>query len=261
MRRMFSIFRSPVALAGLVLAAFVLTGLAATFALGGFGLAQEETPTVPTAEETATAPEATPAEKDALRDQFLDNLAEQLGISRERLDQALSQAALDVVDQAVADGRITQEEADRIQEAIESGEFPFFFGRHGFGHGFGHHGFGPGLGCPGVAADELAGFLGISVDDLRAARAEGQSLAQIAEANSKTRDELKSYLLSRVGERLDQAVADGKITQEQADQKLEDFSARLDDLIDSTGGPGFGGPWWPHGPKEESDDTASETTL
>src|SRR3972149_2038639 len=138
MRRVLSIFRSPVALAGLVLAAFVLTGLAATFALGGFSLAQEGTPpaTTPAQNEASPTPGAdeTPSadNKETLRDDLLQRLADELGISVDDLKQAMSNVALDLVDQAVADGRITEEEAGDLRERIASGAFPFF------GSGF-HH--------------------------------------------------------------------------------------------------------------------------
>lgn len=205
----------------------------------GLVAAQEDgnTPT-PAAQEQSDATaipsgsDATPAEKDTLRDQFLDGLAEQLGVSREQLDQAIGDSALAVIDQVVADGQLTEDEAARIRDLINSGEFPPFFGRHGHGYG----GFAHGL-CGGANLEDLAGFLGVEASVVRDGLENGQSLAQIAEANGKTRDELKSFLLSSITDKVNQAVADGKITQERADEKLENFSARLDDLIDRQGAP------------------------
>lgn len=235
--------------------------LVAAAVVGGVVLAQTDeetpTPTAPTeSDETATpaasateeaATPTTPAEgdetptaedKETLREDFLNRLAEQLGISREQLDQALSNAALTLVDEAVADGRITEEEAARIRERIESGEgLPFF------GHRRPHHG--P-LGGTVYGIREVAEFLGVEPEQIREGLRDGQSLAQIAEANGKSRDELKSFLTSQLQERLNEAVADGKITQERADEKLENFQERVDDLIDRTGP--FPRGRWHHGP-------------
>ena len=236
MRRVLSIFRSPVALAGVVLAAFVLTGLAATFALGGFSLAQEDTPTAtaPAQDEATATPAAdeTPGadDKEALRDDLLQRLADELGISVDDLRQAMSNVALDLVDQAVADGRITEDEAADIRERIASGDFPLFgFGfHHGRGHGF--------SGC-GYALSDVADFLGMEAADVRSALEDGQSLTQIAEANGKTRDELKNYLLDELTDKVNQAVENGRVTQERADEILANAPDRIDQQIDREGLP------------------------
>ena len=177
-------------------------------------------------------------EKESLREDFLSRLADELGITREQLDQALTDTALGLVDEAVAEGRLTQEEAERIRERIAAGELPFF----GFGHGM-RHGFGPGQGfghgpCLGrYALGEVAEFLGIEPADVREGLEGGQSLTQIAEANGKTRDELKSFLLAEVEEKVNEAVANGRSTQERADEILQNASERIDELIDREGLP------------------------
>ncbi|OGO50974.1 MAG: hypothetical protein A2148_03045 [Chloroflexi bacterium RBG_16_68_14] len=244
---MVSIFKKPIPLASAVLAAFVVAVLVAGFAAGGFSLAQEDeaTPTVEAGETPAVD------EKESLREEFLSRLAENLGISVEKLEQALSQTALGLVDQALADGRITEEKATELRERIESGEGPLF--PHLRPHPGPHH---RGVGV----VRQVAEFLGLEPQEVFEALKSGQSLAQIADAQGSSADKLKAFLLSELEQYLAQAVEKGRITQEQADQKLEDSTARLDDLIDSTGGPGFGGPWWPHGPKED-EATPSGTSL
>ena len=235
MRRVLSIFRSPVALAGLVLAAFVLTGLAATFALGRFSLAQEDTPTAttPAGDEATATPVAdeTPGtdDKEALRDDLLQRLADELGISVDDLRQAMSNVALDLVDQAVVDGKLTEEEAATIRERIESGDAPFFFP----GHGRHHRGYGPAH----PALGNVAEFLGVEPKDVLDGLQNGQSLAQIAEANGKTRDELKNYLLDELTDKVNQAVENGRITQERADEILANAPDRIDQQIDREGLP------------------------
>lgn len=240
MERTRGIFRNPVALIGMGFATFALALFVAGLVTGGFSLAQEGTPTA-TAGAT-TSPEATPSGdtdtgKDARRDQYLDTLAGNLGVSREALDEALKQTGLDMVDQALADGKITEEEAANIRQRIESGD-GFFFGP--FGHG--HHGHGPHFGF-GYELGDVADFLGITQANLRTALQDGQSLTQLAEANGKTRDELKAYLVSEVQDQLDQAVENGRITQDEADTKLANATEHIDTLIDREGLPDR--PWGP----------------
>jgi hypothetical protein len=54
-----------------------------------------------------------------------------------------------------------------------------------------------------MGSDALETFLGITADELHTAMSEGSSLAEIAEANGKTRDELKTFLTGEMGESLD----------------------------------------------------------
>jgi uncharacterized protein YidB (DUF937 family) len=173
--------------------------------------------------------------KDRLGD-FIARLAENLGIEQEELEAAIDQTQLDLVDEAVADGKLTEEQAESIRERIESGE-----GLHPFARGF-RKGFalGRGFGCVGAASDELAGFLGVTVDDLRAAMADGQSLAQIAEANGVKVEDLSAFLLAELEARLAEAVESGKIDQARADEILANAPDKIDDLINREGLPGKG---------------------
>lgn len=177
--------------------------------------------------------------KEDLRDAYLARLAQELGVSQEELEGALSRTALAMLDQAVADGRLSEDEAARIRERIETGEaVPF---GPGFGRGHGGQKFARGFHL-GVELGDLATFLGVEeqvvIDGLR----DGQSPAQVAEANGKNRDELRSYLLSQLDERLSNAVEEGDITQEEADAKRAGAEERIDDLIDREGFPMGPGP-------------------
>lgn len=227
------IFRSPVALGGLIAAGIVFAVAGAAIVTGGFTSAQE-TPAA-TEEPAATETPATDgdgtdepsASKLELRDDFLDRLAAELGVTREALDQAVENVSLDLVDEAVADGRITEDEAARIREAIESGKIPFF-GPPGFHHR-------PHRGAHAVG--EVAEFLAVEPQVVLDGLESGQSLAQIAEANGKTRDELKTYLLDEIEEYTARMVENGRITQERADEILANAPARVDELIDREGLP------------------------
>jgi hypothetical protein len=174
----------------------------------------------------------------------MQSLAKHLGISTEKLQDAAKAAAIDQIDAALADGRITKEQADAAKERIQSGDAPLlFFGPrfrdggaglpfdHGprFGFGFGFHHFGE-LGA--AAAD----YLGLTEAQLREQLSSGKSLAQIAKDKGKSTDGLKQALHDAVKQDLDEAIKAGRITQAQADEALDRFDERADDLINRTPG-------------------------
>jgi len=121
-------------------------GAAAVATVIGVGVVMAQTGDDPTT--TPTDGTTTPADNHADRlSDYLDQLAANLGVSRDALDGALKQTALDMLDQAVADGLIDEEKAAEIREMIESGEGPVGIGPMGGGFKGGH---GPrGGGFPG----------------------------------------------------------------------------------------------------------------
>jgi len=176
-------------------------------------------------------------EDDGSGQTFLDRVAAKLGIGSDQLERAIRDARTDQINEAVQNGNLTQEQADALIERLD--EAPLLFdhpGRGGFGRGdfaFGL-GRGPGLhGLCGVAGEELAAFLGIDAEQLREElRAEGATLATVAEAHGKTRDELKAFISQSARARLDERVADGDITQDRADEIMATLEERLDAAID-----------------------------
>jgi hypothetical protein len=185
---------------------------------------------------------------------FLDSVAKHLGISSEELEDATKAAAVEQVDRALEDGKITQEQADAMRERIESGDFPAFLGpgMFGFRHG-GPGGLGGGPGHHFFFGDKLgsaAEYLGLTEDELRTQLRDGKSLAEIAEAESKSVDGLKQAIFAGVKSSLDEAVANERLTQEQADAIHERLQSSIDDIVNGTlrgpgvrgMGPGFGGP-------------------
>ena len=98
----------------------------------------------------------------------------------------------------------------------------------------------------GGASEELAEFLGISLEELESElNAEGATPASVAEAHDRTREELKTFFTEQQQAQLSEAVAAGTMSQEDADAMLEDFASRIDSIIDGSvpfgGGPGTGG--------------------
>jgi uncharacterized protein YidB (DUF937 family) len=171
---------------------------------------------------------------------FLDRVAQKLGISSDTLRTAVQDSANEQIDARVASGELTQAQADALKQRIANApDEAFGEWGEGRGPGFGRGGFGMAGGA------ELANFLGITADQLRTQlQADGATLASVAQASGKTRDELKAFMTDQLRTSLDQKVADGRFTQAEADQKLTDFTSNLDPVIDATppmDGPGMHG--------------------
>ena len=165
-------------------------------------------------------------------------LAEALGISVDELQAAYQTARQAAVQQALADGKITQEQADRMLAADNDRPFGRD-GRFGFGQ----------------TGEFLADALGISVEDLQAAQEEAhtavidQALAdgtitQEQVDRMAARSALAPYLQEAMQtayqSAVEQALADGVITQDQADQLLENAANGVGPH-DGFGGRPFGG--------------------
>jgi hypothetical protein len=146
---------------------------------------------------------------------FLDRVAGKLGIDSAALRDAIKSSAGDEIDERLAAGELTQEQAEAAKERIANAPDDALIGRGG-GRGPG----GPGHVHGFFAKGELAEFLGITAEELRTQlQADGATLASVAQANGRSRDELKAFLTSELQGHLAEAVADGRITQEQADEK------------------------------------------
>jgi hypothetical protein len=174
---------------------------------------------------------------------FVDSLARHLGISTEKLQDAAKAAALDQVDQALAAGTITKDQADALKQRINHGHYPLSgqgpaFGlapgpgllapRRGFGFRFG---FGFGLRTYASAA---ASYLGLSEQELLQKLGAGQSLADVAKAQNKSVSGLEDALSGAAKKQLDQAVADKRLTADQAAKVLDRVKAMLDRLVNAT---------------------------
>ena len=124
----------------------------------------------------------------------------------------------------VSDGSITQAQADEVA-AVLAEELP----RGGPG---GHR-----HGGPGTHLGAAAEVIGTTVEELRAALQDGQSLAQVGESNGVSRDDLVAGLVAEAQQHLAEHVAEGGITQEQADERMARVTERIEELVDREGLP------------------------
>ena len=138
----------------------------------------------------------------------------------ERITEALSGL--------VDDGSLTQEQADEVATTLTEAGIAGRGGHHGGG--------GPGL---AAAADAL----GMTEAELRTAlEADGTTLADVAEEQGVAVGTLVDALVEAQQERIAQAVEDGRITQEEADERLADLEERITERVNSDTLPAGRGP-------------------
>lgn len=83
----------------------------------------------------------------------------------------------------------------------------------------------------GAAIEIVLDTLGITADELRDARQDGTSLAELAEAQGVDVATLIDALVSAAEERIAEHVADGDLTQEEADERLAEVEERITDRV------------------------------
>jgi hypothetical protein len=197
----------------------LVAGLIAVAVLGGAGVAVA----------------ATQSSSSNRRHAYLNDVAKHLGVSPGALSSALQAAAIDRIEAARADGRLTQSQANELKKRVHEGRAPLF-GHGGLGRGRLHVG-GWRAGVTGVASR----YLGISPEALQRERQSHKSLAQIAAATpGKSAAGLKAAILAQAKQRLEAAVGHGRISAKQESELLPRISSRVQALLQRTGG-GRGG--------------------
>ena len=156
----------------------------------------------------------------------IDDAASQLGIEPSALSDALKQALKNRVDEALAGGRLTEEQADELKARIDADDYPLLFSRAGHHRlgGFGRHGHFELLAT-------VASFLGMSEAELRE-ELRDKTLADIAKDQGKTAAGLVQHLVATQTKRIDEAVADGRLSEEQAADLKAELTERIEALVD-----------------------------
>jgi len=191
----------------------------------------------------------------SLWDAFLDNLAAALNIQRATLDSAITTAGNKTIDDAVQQGKLTQAQGDALKSRFQNGDIGALWGR--------------GRIPPGPAATALrdlpramleaaARKLGMTTTELLTQLRSGQTLAQIAQAKGTTEQAVIDAALAAAKTRLSQAVADGNLTQTQADSIYTQLEQK-GTLLFTPRGHGFHGRGWWAGPLTPTP-TPSSTT-
>lgn len=182
---------------------------------------------------------------------IIDAAAEALGMTTDELKAEL-ESGTTIADVAgekgvevdtVVDAMVAAATED-IREhvtAIVNGEAPL----GGRGHGPGgpgrpgrHEGFHVGL----TAAAEA---LGLTEDELRAELEDGSTLAEVATEHGVEPQAVIDAMVAEISAHLDEKVADGELTQDEADARKAELTERITDLVNNgrpERGPGGPGP-------------------
>jgi flagellin-like hook-associated protein FlgL len=169
----------------------------------------------------------------------LADAAKRLNVTPEKLHEALAAAQDAQLDQAVKDGDLTQKQADKIKAmrklsgSVLGGPAGGLRLRGGGPHVFGGRDFrgGPGLPGPkGGMIGDLADALGLSADKLFEQLRSGKSIADVAKAQGKSIDSVRSAVRAAAKARLDKAVKNEDLTQKQADKMLAGLDEALKHL-------------------------------
>ena len=131
-------------------------------------------------------------------------LAEALGINTDKLEAARESVQAAAIEQALADGKITEEQAAMIEARQALQKY--------------------------IQKDELISkALGITVEELEAAKEDGQRLPDLMDELGVDAEDFEANMQTLREEILQQAIDDGVITQEQADQMREFEGKRCPD--------------------------------
>jgi hypothetical protein len=167
--------------------------------------------------------------------EFKETIAGMLGISVADYDAAVEQAQDQVVDQAVSEGWLTEDQAATVRERMDQapGTGMWDMGRV-FGRG------GPGMTGDRTSLTSIAAeALDMSETDLRAALQEGQTIAGVAAEQGVEPQSIIDAYLAEIQENLDEAVADGSMTQNQADYQVQRAEERAIERLEATWEEGF----------------------
>lgn len=198
----------------------------------------------------AQGPAPTPTTPTNTMDQtFWQSLASHLGVTLDRLQQAVKDAAKEAIANAVQNNRMTQTQADALNQRVDQWQpgqgLPFERGGRGDrGDRGGPGGFGPGdHGFGGAAVlDAVAKALNTTTADLQSQLQSGKTLADIAQSKGVSQDTIKQAIVAAEKAQVDAAQQAGRITADQATQMkaaIDQRAATLD-LTKPFGGRGFG---------------------
>jgi hypothetical protein len=165
---------------------------------------------------------------------FSQTLAKNLGVTVEKLAQAIKDAFQATLGLAVKDGVITQQQADKMQ-AVPNNGMPF---GPKFGDGFGGKGMrgwgGRGMMGNVLSLSSFAKALGVDEATLQTELNSGKSIADVAKEKNVDVAKVKAAVLADAKTTLDQQVTAGKLTQTQEDALLKNLDTKVDAVIQNT---------------------------
>jgi polyhydroxyalkanoate synthesis regulator phasin len=163
--------------------------------------------------QTTATDASTPTATNPYCQQYLADLAKRLGVSVSTLQQDKLASAKDVLAQLVKDGKLTQNQANQIQQRLESHQACSGKGRGLWGRGVIMQSLKQYL--PSVAS-QVAQGLHMTAAQLMSQLQSGKSLSDIATAQGVSSTQLQTLVTNAIQSAVNKAVSDGNLTQQQA---------------------------------------------
>ncbi len=161
---------------------------------------------------TATAA-STPTTPNPYCQQYLQDLANRLGVSVSTLQQDKLASADDVIAQLVKDGKLTQNQANQLKQRLASHQACTGKGKSLWGRGVMMQSLKQYL--PAVAT-QVAQGLHMTSAQLMSQLQSGKSLSDIASAQHVSSAQLQTIVTNAIQSAVNKAVSDGNLTQQQA---------------------------------------------
>jgi polyhydroxyalkanoate synthesis regulator phasin len=156
-------------------------------------------------------------------------IAAERGISEQQLKDFHKAQMAQHVEQMIKEGRITAEQAEKMKERMANHE-PF----DGKGPGKGMMG-GKGKmgGHPFMGGhEELLTLLKLDKEAFKSEVDSGKSLLAIAEKQGVSKEQLVNFFKDHMTKRMNEAVAAGKMTAEQAQERQANMLKHIEDMLD-----------------------------
>jgi polyhydroxyalkanoate synthesis regulator phasin len=239
----------PRFLAALGVGLGLAAGGATAVAVGTPGLAGAASPAASSSTDdgtdTTTAPSTSATDESAATDS--STTADPADPEKPAPGEFLQETLQPLID----DGTLTQEQADKVITAIQEAR-PFGGRGPGFG-GHGHHMI--------VGLDTAATALGVSTEDLRTALADGKSIADVAAEQGVDVQTVIDALVAQASAHLDEAVADGRLTEEEAATRKTEVTEKITEVVNQAGGLRPGRPGAPDAPAPPDITDTPDTTT
>lgn len=131
---------------------------------------------------------------------FVSKLAANLGVTQDQVTAALDSTKKQMLDEAVQQGKITQEQADKISSSASGG----FCGGSGFLNGKlrergkfeGNGSKGQSFGKQSRNLDGMANVLGMTADEIKTEMQSGKTIEQIVTEHGMTMDQFREKMLA-----------------------------------------------------------------
>jgi hypothetical protein len=158
--------------------------------------------------------------------QFLDRLAQNTGVSTSQLQDGMRQTASQYVDDALANNKITQQQADQAKQRIAQSNgldaLRRIFNRVR-GQRLLHV----------KVHDAIANALHMAPADLTAELKAGKNYQDVITEHGQTVDQVVNSVIDQAKTRLDKAVANNRLSADRETQMLDTLRMRLTDAINN----------------------------